>query len=78
MEFVIIGIGQVGSVAACCLSEFDIKETGELTQLYWRSLDNYLDKSKVSHMFSQPELVVRFLIVGAARLLKILKARLDH
>ena len=78
MEVAVIDIGRVGSVAACCLAEFDTRETGELTQLYWRSLDNYLAKNKASRMFNQPKAVVRFLTTGAARLAQILKASIHH
>lgn len=78
METVVTGIGRAGSVAACCLAEFDSRETGELTQLYWRSPDNYLNRSKVSHMFNQPQLIAGFLILGVPRLLQIPKTRLHH
>ena len=78
MEIIVVGIGRVGLVASYCLVEFATRETRELTQLYWGNLDNYLDKSKVSYMFNQPKLLVRFLIIRIARLFQILKVRLRH
>ena len=75
MKVTIIGVGRIGLVVACSLAQFDIRETGELTQLYWRSLDSYLAKHKTSRMLNQLKAVIRFFTVGAAKLAQIPKAR---
>jgi len=55
-----------------------IRETGELTNLYGRSLDNYLAKNKASQAFSRSARKSSFLTRGAARMYQILRARSHH